>query len=305
VEDRVIAGLPEGLTARPLARGDLDAVYRLEAECEAFDDGAAELSLSDVEAEWSRPTFDLATMSVGVFDADRLVAYAEVFQKRAEAVVAPAFRGRGVGSALARWTWGAARAAGWEHVGQSVSDTERDAQNLFEWLGYERRHTSWILRIDLDDEPMSATLPDGCSFHAYGPGTDDLQIFDVLETAFSAWEGREPNVFEDWRAQFLQREEVRPELQVLVADGERIVGVAINYDYADDEEGWVQQLAVHPTHQGRGIGRAILEGSFRRFRSIGRRACGLSTDSRTGALGLYEHVGMHVRKSYTHWTKRL
>ena len=301
----MIAGLPEGFTARPLRRDDLEAVYRLEAECEAFDDGAAEIALSDVEAEWSRPTFDAATMSVGVFDADRLVAYAEVFQKRAEAVVAPAERGRGVGSALARGTWEAAGAAGWEHVGQSVSDTEHDARSLFESLGYERRHTSWILRIDLDDEPTPAALPDGFAFRAYRPGTDDAQIFEVLETAFSAWEGREPNIFEDWHAQFLDRDEVRPELQVLVADGERIVGVAINYDYADDAEGWVQQLAVHPTHQGRGIGRAILEESFRRFRSIGRRACGLSTDSRTGALGLYEHVGMHVRKSYTHWVKRL
>jgi mycothiol synthase len=244
-------------------------------------------------------------VSVGVFDADRLVAYAEVIQKRAEAVVAPAERGRGIGSALARWTWDAARTTGWDHVGQTVSDSEHQAQSLFEWLGYERRHTSWILRIDLDDESTAPTLPDGLLFNGHRPGIDDLQIFDVLETAFSAWEGREPNVFEDWRARFLDREEVRPELQVLVADGERIVGVSINYDYADDVEGWVEQLAVHPTYQGRGIGRALLEESFRRFRAMGRRACGLSTDSRTGALGLYEHVGMRVRKSYSRWNKRL
>ena len=83
------------------------------------------------------------------------------------------------------------------------------------------------------------------------------------------------------------------------------MGVAINYDYANDAEGWVQQLAVDEAYRGRGLGRALLQESFRRFHAIGRRACGLSTDSRTGALGLYEHVGMHVRKSYTHWAKRL
>ncbi|MPZ61511.1 MAG: GNAT family N-acetyltransferase, partial [Propionibacteriales bacterium] len=27
----------------------------------------------------------------------------------------------------------------------------------------------------------------------------------------------------------------------------------------------------------------------------------LSTDSRTGALGLYEHVGMRVRNTFEHW----
>jgi mycothiol synthase len=58
-------------------------------------------------------------------------------------------------------------------------------------------------------------------------------------------------------------------------------------------------------HQGRGAGRALLDESFRVFRARGHRACGLSTDSRTGAIGLYEHVGMHVRKSYTHRAKRL
>jgi mycothiol synthase len=305
VEARVIADLPDGLSARPLEWDDAEAVFRLEAGSEAYDDGDVEVALSDIEAEWRQPAFDLATMSVGVFDTDRLVAHADVIQKRAEAVVAPAYRGRGVGSALARWTWSVASAAGRHEVGQSVSDRNRAARNLFESLGYERRHTSWLLRIEMDDKPASPVLPDGFMLRDHRPGIDEPQIFDVIETAFSGWEGREPNTFEDWHAKFFDREEVRPELQVLAVDVDRIVGVAINYDYAEDVEGWVQQLAVEETHRGRGIGRALLQESFRRFYAIGRRACGVATDSRTGALGLYEHVGMHVRKSYTHWTKRL
>jgi ribosomal protein S18 acetylase RimI-like enzyme len=305
VEGAVIAGLPDGLVARPLMRDDVDAVFRLEQTCEALDDGEAEIALSDVEAEWHRPAFDPATMSVGVFDADRLVAYAEVFGSRAEAAVAPAERGRGIGSALARWTWTIAEASGRDRVGQTISDTEDAARALFESLGYELGHTSWILRIGIDEEPPPPELPSGLALRGYRPGVDEPQMFDVIETAFSAWEGREPNAFEDWKAQFLERDEVRPELQVLAAEGDRLVGVAINYDYAEDDEGWIQQLAVHPTHQGRGLGRAILQESFRKFHALGRRSCGLSTDSRTGALGLYEHVGMRVRKSYAHWDKKL
>jgi mycothiol synthase len=305
VEDRVIAGLPDGLTARPLTWDDVETVYRLEADSEASDDGDAELALSDVVAEWRQPAFDLATMSVGVFDADHLVAHADVIQTRAEAVVAPAYRGRGVGSALARWTWGVASAAGRDEVGQSVSDHNVAARNLFESLGYERRHTSWLLRIELDHEPASPVLPDGLTLRDHRLGIDEPEIFDVIETAFSEWEGREPYTFEDWHAKFFDRQEVRPELQVLAADGDRIVGVAINYDYAEDVEGWVQQLAVDEAYRGRGLGRALLQESFRRFYAIGRRTCGVSTDTRTGALGLYEHVGMHVRKSYTHWSRRL
>jgi mycothiol synthase len=302
MEGAMIPGLPDDLVARALTWDDVDAIFRLERACEASDDGEAEIALSDVEAGWRRPAFDPATMSVGVFDADRLVAYAEVFQSRAEAAVAPAERGRGIGSALARWTWANARSSGRDRVGQTISDTEDAARALFESFGYERGHTSWILRIGIDDEPPAPLVPDGFTLRPYRSG-DEARMFDVIETAFSAWEGREPNTFADWRAQFLDRDEVRPELQVLAADGDRLVGVAINYDYAEDEEGWIQQLAVHPTHQGRGLGRAMLQESFRRFHAIGRRSCGLTTDSRTGALGLYEHVGMRVRKSYTHWEK--
>jgi ribosomal protein S18 acetylase RimI-like enzyme len=301
----VIPGLPDGLAARPLTWDDVNAIFRLEQACETFDDGEAEIALSDVEAEWRRPAFDPATMSVGVFDADRLVAYAEIFQSRAEAAVAPAERGRGIGSALARWTWTIARSSGRDTVGQTISDTEDAARALFHSLGYERGHTSWILRIGTEKEPPSPRLPDGFALRPYRPGVDERQMFDVIETAFSAWEGREPNTFEDWRAQFVDRDEVRPELQVLATEGDRLVGVAINYDYAEDDEGWIQQLAVHPPHQGRGLGRALLLESFRRFHRIGRKSCGLTTDSRTGALGLYEHVGMYVRKSYTHWARHV
>jgi mycothiol synthase len=304
MEGGVIPGLPEHLVTRPLTWDDVDAIFRLEHACEAFDDGEAEIALSDVEAEWRRPAFDPATMSVGVFNADELVAYAEVFRSRAEAAVAPAERGRGIGSALARWTWTVARASDRDKVGQTISDDEESARALLESLGYERGHTSWILRIEMGQDPPPPQLPERLTLRSFRPG-DEPQMFDVIETAFSAWQGREPNAFDDWRAQFLDRDEVRPELQVLAAEGDRLVGVAINYDYADDDEGWVQQLAVHPTHQGRGLGRALLQESFRWFQAIGRRSCGLSTDSRTGALGLYEHVGMRVRKSYAHWDKRL
>jgi hypothetical protein len=39
--------------------------------------------------------------------------------------------------------------------------------------------------------------------------------------------------------------------------------------------------------------------------AAGKPACGLSTNSLTGALSLYEKVGMHVRRSYTRWAKTL
>jgi hypothetical protein len=53
------------------------------------------------------------------------------------------------------------------------------------------------------------------------------------------------------------------------------------------------------------LGRALLQESFRRFKAMGWDRAGLATDSRTGALSLYEHVGMRVDRSYTRWVKDL
>jgi mycothiol synthase len=49
----------------------------------------------------------------------------------------------------------------------------------------------------------------------------------------------------------------------------------------------------------------LLQRAFRINWDRGERRVGLNTDSRTGALGLYEKVGMSVKRSYTHRAKRL
>ena len=297
--------MPEGYTWRPLGMGDVEAVYELEALGEAFADGEVEIALSDVEADWGMPDFDPATMTVGAFRDGVLAAYAQVFKGRAEALVHPDHRGRGVGSALLDFTWGVARAEGRERVGQTISEHEHDAEALFRAHGYERAHTSWILRIDLADRPPVPALPEGYRFRDYRPGVDDHRVFEVIDTAFEEWRGTGSVSmgFDNWVASELGR--ARPELVVVILYQDRIVGTAIGIDYGPQNEGWVEQVAVENAHRGRGLGRALLEESARRFWELGRRQVGVSTDSRTGALSLYEHVGMSVRRTYTRWTKVL
>ena len=109
--------------------------------------------MSDIAADWERPDFDLSTMSISVWQGDELAATGDVFMGRAEVDVAPAHRGRGIGSAMLPWTWAVARADGRATVGQTVSDRRTDAAALFRAHGYEVGHTAWALRIDLGEEP--------------------------------------------------------------------------------------------------------------------------------------------------------
>lgn len=295
--------LPCGYLSRPLTGDDIVAIWALESAGEAYDDGVVEVDLSDVQAEWRQPDFDPATMSIGVFWGDRLVAYAQVFRGRAEALVHPEHRGLGIGSALMRWTWEVARSEGRVRVGQTISENEKAAEALFRANGYEYGHTSWILRIDLPVPPAPIALPAGYRFRPYRPGDDDREIFTLIDTAFEEWRGRssESAGFDNWAASSLYP--AVPELVVVIDDGTRIVGAAIGYDYGSDAEGWIEEVAVARAHRGQGLGRALLEESFRRFWELGRRQCGVSTDSRTGVLGLYEHVGMSIRRTYTRWMK--
>jgi ribosomal protein S18 acetylase RimI-like enzyme len=285
---------------------DVEAVTRLVADCELADEGKVEIDREDILVDWARPEFDLATDSVGVFEHGRLIAEAEVFKaRRAEVNVHPEARGRGIGTHLLAWTEDRARAGRADRVSQTVTDANEVAAELFARHGYRYGHTSWVLQIEHAGRP-SAQLPDGYAFRGYDPGADPHLAYRVIEDAFNEWEDREPATFEDWAAITIERPSFEPWHMVLVdhVETRSLVGVSFLLDY-DAEDGWIQQVATRADHRHRGLARAMLQRSFEVFFDRGKEVCGLSTDSRTGAFGLYEKVGMHVIRSYTNRAKEL
>jgi ribosomal protein S18 acetylase RimI-like enzyme len=75
------------------------------------------------------------------------------------------------------------------------------------------------------------------------------------------------------------------------ADGQ-VVGVSVVLVSDDGATGFVDRLAVRRDQRNRGLAQALLVDSFAQARAHGATTSELSTDSRTGALGLYERVGM-------------
>jgi ribosomal protein S18 acetylase RimI-like enzyme len=63
-------------------------------------------------------------------------------------------------------------------------------------------------------------------------------------------------------------------------------------------DGYIDRLATRKDQRGRGLGQVLLVDAFRVAREHGAVASSLSTDSRTGALGLYEKVGMVVTSTW-------
>jgi GNAT superfamily N-acetyltransferase len=291
--------LPPGLAARPLTLDDVDDTIAMVNTCELVDSGELMWERADLLADMSVDGFDPDADWLGVFDGDRIVAWAFLQGPRRLWIdVAPDMRGRGIGSSLRRWAIDRARARGNERLGQTIEDRRTDVATTLRLAGFTPRHTSWILRMDHSTEPPPPEAPSGIEVRAIRMPDEEPQTLEMFETAFSEFDDRLPTSIETWRSTVTEREGFVPDDLVVAIDGDRVVGGAF---LIDSEEIWIDKLAVAATHRNRGIARALLATAFRRSFDRGYAHTSISTDSRTGALTLYERVGMHVTRSFTNW----
>lgn len=299
------APLPADLTTRSLAMDDAQAVYEAMAAQEVHDIGRAEVELADIVGDWQRPSWDVEPNTVGVFDGDRLVAYAEVGggHERSDAVVRPAYRGRGIGTWLAHWIQQRARELGFSIVGMPVPEGS-DGDRLLTALGYHVRWTSWVLKLPRGASIVERELPEGYRLAVAEP--DQYRaVHDVVEDAFLEWSERDRETYEDFHAVTFGRPGFEPwNFRIVLDPSDAIVGVAYVtvYDAEDGtgSEAFISRLAVRRDQRGRGLAQALMVDAFAASREHGAELCGLSTDSRTGALGLYEKVGMEVTSTWVH-----
>ncbi|MGC4109960.1 MAG: GNAT family N-acetyltransferase [Nocardioides sp.] len=287
--------LPEPLTSRALAQADAEAVYAVAAAQEQADIGKVEIELADIQSDWSRPSWDVATNTVGVFDGDRMVGYGELTSAdRGDAAVHPDYRRRGIGTALAGWIQAKARELGGEGYGSPVPEGSA-GDGLLEKLGYRVRWTSWVLALPEGVEIQQRPLPEGYAVREARP-EEYPAVHEVIEDAFLEWSVRERESYEDFEAAHLGRPGFEPwNVRVAVDPDGAIVGTAFVLMFAGPPpEAFIERLAVRRDQRHRGLAQALLVDAFAEGRSRGATRQCLSTDSRTGALSLYEKVGMVV-----------
>jgi GNAT superfamily N-acetyltransferase len=291
--------LPETLTARPLTEADARAVFEVMAAQELHDLGTVEIEEADIVGDWQQPSFDVPASTVGIFDRTRLVAYAEVGPDgRGDAAVHPQHRGRGIGTALAAWTQELARQRGASVFGMSVPQGS-PADVLLQSLGYFARWTSWMLELPDGRQIEAQPLPEGYSIRTAEGEADHRAAWTVIEDAFLEWSQRERRSFDDFCATTLRRPGFEPwNLRIVVDPHANVVGTC--FLTRNDDSAYVSQLAVRRDRRGLGLARALLSDAFANAREHGTTRCELSTDSRTGALGLYERVGMVVTRTWVH-----
>lgn len=291
--------LPRGVTTRALGEADAHAVYEVMAAQERADIGRVEIEEADIIGDWQRPSFDIAASTVGVFDGERLLGYAELSgADRGDAAVHPDARGRGIGSWLASWMQELAAERGLTVIGMPVPQGS-PGDLLLASLGYQIRWTSWVLQLPAGADVAPRELPSG---YAVDEARSDQYraMHQVVEDAFLEWSVRDRETFEDFEAGVLERPGFAPwNLRLVTDPADNVVAVAVlmmaeREDAPGVFEAFVSRLATRADHRGRGLAQALLVDAFAVGRAHGSTTFGLSTDSRTGALGLYEKVGMQV-----------
>lgn len=258
------------------------------------------IELEDIQGDWARGSFDLASESIGIWEGDRLVASGEVFKgRRADAGVHPDHRGRGLGTWLVEWLEECARATGSTLVGQTVPGGS-GPEAFFTARGYRTGWTSWVLQLARGATIEPVPLPHGYALREFAGGEDGLVAFQLIEDAFNEWPDREPSSFDDWAPRGPLRPGFEP-WQIRFATDHTGAEVGVCYTILAGETGYVDAIAVRLNQRGLGLARALLTDAFARARDRGATVSELSTDSRTGALGLYEHVGMRATQTWRHW----
>ena len=297
--------LPAGYASRPATSADLDAVVALVEAAQLASMGATDNVREELSWYWHLPYVDLVRDTVVVEAGEDLAGYGDVLWNpaspgplEATGAVHPSHRGRGIGVAIVRWTGEAARdrgAPGVRHSGVYVGDT--GARALLEANGFSHVRSSYTMARAL---PAGAppSLPEGIDIRAFETGRDERTLFEVHEASFADHWGFVPRPYESFAAEWYQSDDWVPELTYLAVAGEEVVGHVAALEFATG--GYIGSIGVLRAWRGRGIAQALLHRAFADLAARGRPEVTLGVDaaSPTGAVALYEKVGMTVRHEY-------
>jgi mycothiol synthase len=253
----------------------------------------------------------------GVFDGDRLVAYARVLRRadadpvhwmQAQGGVHPDYLGRGIGTRLVRWQADCARGIHERHfpghpmeLNTRVAECNTDAPELLAHEGYALERVFFLMRRPAEAPLPEAPLPPGFELEPYADAVS-AELHIAYEEAFLEHWHQVRKSAEDWAGLFEQHQS-RPDLSFLLRDpanGE-IAGFLISSFHQTEAEATGRNdvhfslIGTRAPYRGRGIASALIGHALRESRKAGLGGATLGVDAENpGALGVYERIGFAV-----------
>jgi mycothiol synthase len=304
-----------GYEIRPPTSDDVDGITAMMLANDLAEAAASDFDADVLGDQWSSPGFELSDDAWVIVDPkDTIVGYANVSSDgeaklKSWGVSHPAHRGVGLGSALLDRI--EARAAKRFEPGSgalftAITDVDEPAEALVRSRGFEHVRTFRHLQIDLDGSPRDPREPPaGIEIRGIEPERDLRRVHAIFVEAFSGEWGYRPIPFEEWIGMEVETPSYDPSLWLLATDGDEAVGAQSGVVWGD--RGWVGELGVRTPWRGRGIASALLRRAFATFASRGLPRVMLNVDSEnsTGAVRLYEGVGMRTLRAWDVYEKRL
>lgn len=285
------------MTGRTPTAADAEAIAALLADCGAAY-GFLPAGAGEIRSWFAYP--DLAAEDFRVLeDGGRLVAYADLTLRegRDAAWLDARVRPGGLLEAMLAWAEARAREKGARRLRAGVP-SDADAGPL-RARGYTLIRRFFEMEIGLAGEPPPPVWPDGIAVRTLQPG-EERRVYAANEEAFADHWDFEPRSFESWIGGWNARG-YDPSLWFLAVAGDEVAGVCLCAPRG--EAGWVDGLAVRRPWRRLGVGAALLLHAFRELRARGVDTVGLDVDGEntTGAVRLYERVGMHVAHRQDCW----
>lgn len=298
---------------RPATRADAAAITEMFIEQETLMNGDPESTVEDLYDDWSTPGLDMERDTWVIFRGAELAGYVVIVKSIPPDIyvayggVRPSHHGNGLGTFLFESVERRAAeiAGGAASVRQWIDAKDEAAIAIVKGRGYSFVRRFWRMDAPLYAEPAEGSDPEGITIRTFAQGQDERTAHVVLEKAFAEHWGYTPRSYEESATARWEAEWFRPDLSLVAEAGGEMVAVCINGPRFDD--GYVEDIGVLPEWRGRGIAEALLRRSFSIFRELGFKRASLNVDSdnSTGAMRLYERVGMEPGTCYDVYEARI
>ena len=294
--------LPAGYTSRPATHDDTRDVWELVCAVDVEEYGAPDYDESDVRDDFARERFDLARDSWLVHDeTGALAAVALAWDKKPHALLMAETSVRPDAPDLYPWLVERVGERAREHAAESgecvahlysSEPNARRAKALTD-AGYELVRVFRRMEAPL---PLAAREPDP-RVRVAEPAEVET-VWRVQQESFADHYDFVPTPYDAWHRMLVESETYRPDLWWVAEEGGEVAGVLVGQ--AHDDKGWVKTVGVLRPARGRGLASALLRAAFARFAELGYDRVGLGVDSgnTTGAMALYERLGMTATHRY-------
>lgn len=318
-----------GYTVRPATLEDLASVTAsLNATAQAIY-GQDTFTDTYVRGMWSSPFLNLETDTLVVLGKDQktVAGYAHVLVEIPSVVemfvrIHPNHQGNGIEACLMEWTEARAREAIVQCepdarviVVTVISAEDQRGDAMLREHGYRPRRHTQRMRIDMPAAPEAPDMPQGFSLRTYR-GSEDLKIIhhtdqEAFRDHWGFIEVPEDEALKFWQHLIESDPQFDPALWLLAVHdaSSEIAGICLNRMWAGDDPdfGYVMILGVLRKYRKRGLATTLLKHSFKALYERGKHTVtlGVDSDSLTGAVRLYENVGMHVYRRRVVYEKEL